>query len=126
MLKYCIKFLEVYYNNHIISNYSYPRIINETEVSQETQEMINWNNIKIFYETNSFRLDFWIKETKKGLKIGDNHYSWNIKQWKEPNLNMYAKTYYKEVKVSINEILRYNDNEKAIQYLIERGMNFIK
>lgn len=44
------------------------------------------------------------------------------KQWKE-ELNIEIKTTWTEYKPTINELLNFRDGDKAIQYLVERGLN---
>lgn len=46
----------------------------------------------------------------------------NIKQWKD-DLDIEIKTTWQEYKPTINELLNFRDGDKAIQYLVERGLN---
>ena len=46
----------------------------------------------------------------------------NVKQWKE-ELNIEIKTTWTEYKPTINELLNFRDGDKAIRYLVERGLN---
>lgn len=46
----------------------------------------------------------------------------SMKQWKE-ELNIEIKTTWTEYKPTINELLNFHDGDKAIQYLVERGLN---
>ena len=46
----------------------------------------------------------------------------NIKQWKD-DLDIEIKTTWREYKPSIKEIMNFRDSDKAIQYLVERGLN---
>lgn len=50
----------------------------------------------------------------------------DIKEWKTSDLHITLTIRYKEDSPSINEVMRYHDGEKAIQYLIERGLTIIK
>lgn len=46
----------------------------------------------------------------------------NIKQWKD-DLNIEIKTSWREYKPTIKEIIDFKDSDKAIQYLVKRGLN---
>ena len=84
---------------------------------------INWDNA----EEEICKLDIWlpfgITKRRKGLKIffWDDIFT-NIKQWKE-DLNIEIKTTWREYKPTIKDIMSFNDSDKAIQYLVERGLN---
>ena len=83
----------------------------------------NWDNVEDF-----LGFDISLSKNKKGwiLRFFDDSY-WGetvFKQWKE-NITI-TKTYtYKEITPSLNEILSYYDSNKAIQYLLERGIQYI-
>ena len=68
-------------------------------------------------------LPFGITKRRKGLKL----FFWNdmfpnIKQWRD-DLNIEIKTTWREYKPTIKEIMDFKDSDKAIQYLVERGLN---
>ena len=47
----------------------------------------------------------------------------DVKEWKEKEIDIEIKYEYKEVDhVSINDVLKWSNIEKAIQYLNERGL----
>ena len=46
----------------------------------------------------------------------------NVKQWKD-DLDIEIKTTWQEYKPTIKEIMNFRDSDKAIQYLVERGLN---
>ena len=94
-----------------------------SESPPETENIkMNWNNIE--YEKN--QIDIWlpfgITKTRRGLKL----FFWddlfiNVKQWRE-DLNVEIKTTWKEYNPTIKEIMNFRDSDKAIQYLVERGL----
>ena len=95
-----------------------------SEIPLETEIInINWNNAE--EEINKFdtwSIPFGITKTRKGLKIFWWDELTNIKQWKT-DLNMKIETTWQEYKPSLKEIIDFPDSDKAIQYLVERGLN---
>lgn len=84
---------------------------------------VNWDNA----EEEMRRLDIWtpfgIMKKRKGLKL----FFWNdsftnVKQWKE-DLDIEIKTSWIECKPTIKKLMDLRDSYKAIQYLVERGLN---
>lgn len=84
---------------------------------------INWNNAEKEIHKLCIWLPFGITKRRKGLKLffWDDLFT-NVKQWKE-DLNIKIKTTWREYKPTIKEIMNFKDNDKAIQYLVERGLN---
>lgn len=84
---------------------------------------ITWDNA----EEEICKLDIWlpfgITKRRKGLKLffWDNLFT-NVKQWKE-DLDIEIKTSWREHKPTIKEIMDFKDSDKAIQYLVERGLS---
>lgn len=83
----------------------------------------DWNNILDVYEKIGLYLPYGLGKTKRGLKFYYHDY-FSIKQWKE-DLDIEIKTSWIEYKPTINELLNFYDSDKAIQYLVERGLNII-
>ncbi len=81
----------------------------------------DWDNILNIYEKIGLCLPYGLRKTRKGLKFYYYDY-FSIKQWKE-ELNIEIKTTWTECKPTINELLNFYDGDKAIQYLVERGLN---
>lgn len=86
---------------------------------------INWDNAEEEIQKLCIWLPFGITKKRKGLKLffWDDLFT-NVKQWKD-DLNIEIKTTWREYKPTIKEIMSFNDSDKAIQYLIERGLNTI-
>lgn len=83
---------------------------------------INWNNVDEICKLDIW-LPFSITKRRKGLKLFfyDDIFT-NVKQWKD-DLDIEIKTTWKEYKPTIKEIMKFHDGDKAIQYLVERGLN---
>lgn len=81
----------------------------------------DWDNIFNIYEKIGLYLPYGLRKTRKWLKFYYHGY-FSIKQWKE-ELNIEIKTTWIEYKPTINELLNFDDGDKAIQYLVERGLN---
>jgi hypothetical protein len=50
----------------------------------------------------------------------------DVKEWKHKELNIEVKCEWHEYSPSLQKILEWPNGEKAMQYLLERGMNIIK
>ena len=84
---------------------------------------INWRNAETEINKLNVWLPFRIAKTRRGLKL----FFWddlfmNVKQWRD-DLNMEIKTIWTEYKPTIKEIIDFRDSDKAIQYLVERGLD---
>ena len=123
MLKYYIPTTEVCINSikpfHINL---YARKICENHPDTDVIN-INWDNAEEEIQKLDIWLPFGITKRRKGLKLffWDDLFT-NVKQWKE-DLNIEIKTTWREYKPTIKEIMSFNDSDKAIQYLVERGLN---
>lgn len=84
---------------------------------------INWDNAEEKIRKLDIWLPFGITKRRKGLKLffWDDLFT-NVKQWKE-DLNIEIKTTWREYKPTIKEIMSFHNSDKAIQYLVERGLN---
>lgn len=95
-------------------------------------EKITWENLANQYSKYGIDLSFGIWNLKKGRvvsfftnKVTPFFYKeWekDIKEWKEPLDITLKVTYKKCTNMSIEEVLKWHDMEKAIQYLKEKGL----
>lgn len=90
---------------------------------------VNWNNLNEYYKKYDLIAPFNIWNTKKGRRISFfnssifNKNTWDIKEWKT-DLNLTFKhDYMKDDWVSIEDVLKWRDIDKAIQYLKEHGLS---
>lgn len=123
MLKYYVPTTEVCINSispfhinlyapKICENYPDADVIN-----------INWDSAEREIYKLGLCLPFGITKRRKGLKLffWDNLFT-SVKQWKE-DLDIEIKTTWKEYQPSIKMLMNFYDSDKAIQYLVERGLN---
>ena len=114
--KVCINSIKPFnidlYTHKICDNHPDTSIIN-----------INWDNAEEEIQKIGLWLPFGITKRRKGLKLFFwNELFTNVKQWKE-DLDIEIKTSWKEYKPTIKEIMDFTDSDKAIQYLVERGLS---
>ena len=125
MLKYYLVCYSTIYNGQIINSYIGHVILDETTV--ETQHIpITWENLNTIYNEYGLSCAFNIWNCRKGRKI--EFFSWRsaIKEWKTTDFNLELRISYTPYNASIEEILKYHDGNKAIQYLVERGLKVAK
>lgn len=121
MLKYYKPRTEVIINKiHPFLIKLYKNEISET-IPDTKSIKADWNNILDVYEKIGLYLPYGLSKTRKGLKFYYHDY-FSIKQWKE-DLDIEIKTTWIEYKPTINELLNFYDSDRAIQYLVERGLN---
>lgn len=107
-------------------------ILTEEKNAKDYSVTATWENITEFYHNYALFSCFQLYNFKRGkyLSFEDfnlfKRHTWDIAQWRHPEMKIELKFHYVEVHTSINEILRYHNGEKAMQYLLERGINFIK
>lgn len=126
MLKYYIPTTEVCINSIKPFNINlYARKICESHPNENIIK-VNWDNVEeeILKIKNVYPiLPFEIIKKRKGLKLFFwNNLFLNVKQWKE-DLNIEITTTWKEYQPSIKMLMNFYDSDKAIQYLVERGLN---
>jgi hypothetical protein len=118
-----------YYKNDLIS-YSTNRTLTDENV-QNQKIVLTWYNLEEIYSIYGLFLPFNIWQFKKGRvitffnSITTKHVK-DIKEWKIKQLdNMYMTIEFKENIPSLQTILNWSDGEKAIQYLVEKGLSNI-
>lgn len=78
---------------------------------------ITWSNVEQIKEQyHGLFIPLFIEKKRKGLIVN------GIKQWKNHSLNLQLIITCRLYTPSIKEVLKYRDGDKAIQYLIERGV----
>lgn len=79
---------------------------------------ITWDNVEqVKNEYHGLFIPLFIKKKRKGLVVMNK-----IKQWKTHSLNLQLIITCRLYTPSIKEVLEYSDGDKAIQYLVERGV----
>lgn len=117
------------YNNGTYIDTDYAKTLKEENEVKDDLVFINWDNLSEMYHKYSLALPFNIWNFKKGRLISffvGNPFKKDfrdIKEWKT-KLNIMINIEYKDISnsTSIEEVLKWHDAEKAIQYLNERGL----
>lgn len=108
-------------------NYSLPYFEDENKIKEhEYSFILTWDNIaEVFYKCGSC-LPFNLWKIKNNYRIEFyNGYGYRtIKQKKVKELNMQVLITTEEITdISLEQVFKINDNEMAIKYLKERGLN---
>lgn len=129
-----LKFYYVYYNTY----HNGVKIGTEVgwncyiEAPKEEDIHITWDNLNEMYQKYALCFKFNIWNFKRGRMVSFFTNYWfkkdhrDIKEWKTSNLHITLAIRYEEDNPSIDKVMKYHDGEKAIQYLIERGLTIIK
>ena len=128
MLKFYSIAYKTYHNDTYIDTHYGKTLAEEGTVKDEVIQ-IDWDNLSEMYHKYSLSLPFNIWNFKKGRLVSffvGNFFKkdfQDIKEWKT-DLNIWVKVEYTDVSssMSINDILKWHDAEKAIQYLNERNL----
>lgn len=75
-------------------------------------------------------LDFHVEVKKRRRGRVLTIYQWfetpdKFKEWERPELDLVLIKEYEPTKKSIQEVLNYRDGNVAIEYLLERGINYL-
>ena len=104
------------------------------DTQPEDQEIhYNWDNIEEYdrlYAHRYLTYNFYVytKQTKKGWVCDpdtDKFFKKIYKQWKHDPLDLKITITHEPAKLSLNQILDWYDSDRAMQYLLERGINYI-
>lgn len=126
MLTYYLVCYSTLYNGQVIKN-NIGRVILDETASTETQHIpITWKNLNEINDKYGLSCAFNIWNCRKGRKI--EFFSWRsaIKEWKTTDFNLELRISYTPYNASIEDIMKYWDGDKAIQYLVERGLTVVK
>lgn len=97
-----------------------------------TNEIITltWDNLTEMYQKYGLAVGFNVWNFRRGRRISFfnaelfNRKTRDIKEWKE-ELDVILEIRYEENHPSISRIMNWIDGEKAIQYLVERGLSIV-
>lgn len=130
-----MKFYAIYYiTYHNGKQFDIKRaeiICDESKVD-EWRVKFTWGNLTELYREIGCHCCFNIWNFKRGRLVSFYNsafgpaYERDIKEWKHKELNIEVKCEWHEETPSIHKILDWPNGEKAMQYLLERGMNIIK
>ena len=117
------------YNNGTYIDTHYATTLKEESETKNDLVFINWDNLSEMYHKHNLLLPFNIWNFKKGRLVSffvDNPFKKNfrdVKEWKT-KLDIMVKIEYTDISnsMSIEDVLKWHDAEKAIQYLNERNL----
>lgn len=117
------------YNNGTLVGIRHKKALKDESEIEERIFTVSWNNLSEVYHKYNLMVPFNIWNFKRGRLI--SFFEGNplkkdfrdIKEWKT-KLEMVISITYTDISnsMSIDEILKWHDAEKAIQYLNERGL----
>ena len=128
MLKFYSIAYKTYNNGTYIDTY-YATTLKEESETKNDLVFINWDNLSEMYHKYNLSLPFNIWNFKRGRRVSffvDNPFKKNfrdVKEWKT-KLDITVKIEYTDISnsMSIEDVLKWHDAEKAIQYLNERNL----
>ena len=117
------------YNNGTYIDTHYATTLKEESETKNDLVFINWDNLSEMYHKYNLSLPFNIWNFKKGRLVSffvDNPFKKDfrdVKEWKT-KLDITVKIEYTDISnsMSIEDVLKWHDAEKAIQYLNERNL----
>jgi hypothetical protein len=124
-MKYYTTYAATYHNGKLIGIQNGGYCLTEEELPREEVYTITWENLSQMYQNLHLWCDFNIWNFKKGRRVSFFHSklfdknTWDIKEWKEKELNIEVRVYHTERKASIED-LKYFDATKVKKYLDER------
>ena len=124
MLKfYCIRYT-TYYKGKEVSYTTARALCEETEIDN-WRIKVTWDNLtELLERIGGQACGFSIWNMKKGRQLSfANTWPWQEpKEWKHADPQVEIECYWSERQVSIQEVLKWYDSEKAIRYLNERNL----
>lgn len=115
-----------YLNGKKIRAHSWNRLTDQEPQDSVTE--ITWENLSEEYpKFGPCGFNIWHRKRGRVLEFFPDSSCWsfNVKEWKEPNIRIEIKTTYTLTTPSINTILNWSDGEAAMKYLLERGINIV-
>lgn len=128
MLKFYSIAYKTYNNGTYIDTHYATTLKEESEIKNDLV-FISWDNLSEMYHKYNLSLPFNIWNFKKGRLVSffdGNPFKKDfrdVKEWKT-KLDIMVKIEYTDISnsMSIDEVLKWHDAEKAIQYLNERNL----
>lgn len=122
MMNYYIVYYTTKLNGETIHSHS-GRAMNEPDKMTEEHITITWESLKDFYHRWGLVAGFNVWNAKKGQQISlfGKVFS-DRKEWKHPETGLTFHVTYREYEPSIQTILDWGEQAKAIQYLNERNL----
>ena len=122
MMNYYFVYFTTKLNGKVINTTCGTSMCEESKIKDETIS-ITWENLKDFYHQYGGVCGFNIWNMRKGLRIGlFNKAFRDRKEWKHPETGLTFEITYRVHEPSIQTILDWHEQRKAIQYLNERNL----
>lgn len=125
MLKFYYVHYTTYYKGKKVSQTTARALCEESKVNN-FRKKVTWENLTdIWEELGSQACGFTIWNMKKGRRLSffSDTLPWQEpKEWKHADPQVEIECRWSERPVSIQDILKWHDSEKAIQYLNERNL----
>lgn len=128
-----LKCYRVYYKTYVKGYHigsEVAKLVTE-EVPHADKIVFTWENLAEMYKKYGCQVRFNIWNMRRGRRISffdaeiRNRKTWDIKEWKEHFLDLTLEIEYREYTPTIDEVTKWYDGDKAIQYLTERGLAII-
>lgn len=128
MLNFYRHYTTIYRSGKEIKTKYCGEFIAENQPEDFTEEL-TWKNLTEKYDKNGFNYPFNIWNLRRGRRVSffndfGEKFEKDIKEWETP-LNISVKHEYQLYNPSIEHIMKFPDGEKAIQYLVERGIAIV-
>lgn len=109
-------------NGEVISTDHSSCICTEEEIKNEVIA-VNWQNLGSFYNEYGLVCGFNVWNVKKGRRISPfDKMLHDRKEWEHPETGLTFEVVYRMCEPSIQTILEWHEQSKAIQYLNERNL----
>ena len=91
---------------------------------------LTWDNVDDVLGRLCLMVSAEVKKRRRGRVLtlrrwGCEQPLYKFKEWERPELDLVLIKEYKPTKKSIQEVLEYRDGNMAIEYLLERGINYL-
>lgn len=126
MLNFYQKCAKFYHNGNVF-HAELCNLILTSEIPNSYKEDVTWENLSECIRQGKLPYSHYYDRRKgKIFSHGDVLDSWyfSVAEWKEP-LNIQIEYDFLPINPPIEKIMKYPDGEKAIQYLVERGLSIV-
>lgn len=126
MLTYYLVCYSTLYNGQVINNSIGHVILDETAATETQHIPITWESLDEVNDKYGLSCAFNVWNYHKGRIIEFFSLRPAIKEWKTTDFNLELRISYTPHNASIEDIIKYYEGDKAIQYLVERGLKVVK
>lgn len=135
MMKFYTIYYMTYHNGKRVDFKTGQILCDESKVDN-WRVKFTWENLTELYEKIGCHCCFNIWDFKRGRLVSffndDNVLPWSkdfhhdVKEWKTPDLDIEVECEWVERHPSLDQIFEWHDGEKAMKYLLERGITMVK